>query len=303
MNGAFKNSLGGCGEALSELRGEDGELVVMDCGGSRSAGGPAARDAVLRAAGLALGGKKVFLRSENGAANIAGAYERIRSAICVPGLRVAFSSAQGGAALCHAGASRQVSEDLALMRLMPRMTVLEPSDGWSAYALTRLLVSALEGPAYIRVSHCPAGDVYDAGDRDFSVGGARLLREGDGVTICASGVMVREALAAAESLASQGIMSDVIDCYSIKPFPSSALLASVRRTGCCVVAEYHASAGGLFGAVAECLCRGYPAPVRCVSLEDRFGQSGTEEELREYYGLTHREIEHSALQVWAIRRR
>ena len=164
-------------------------------------------------------------------------------------------------------------------------------------------MTSREGPAYIKLSQGGDDEIYGPDDSDFGVGGARILREGDGVTICASGPMVREALIAAESLASQGIAPDVIDCYSIKPFPESVLLASVRRTGCCVVAARHNRTGGLYGAVAECLCRGYPAPTRCVSVDDRFGQSGSEDELREYYGLTHREIEHSALQVWAIRRR
>jgi transketolase len=104
-------------------------------------------------------------------------------------------------------------------------------------------------------------------------------------------------------LAAQGIASDIIDCYSIKPFPEQTLLASVRRTGCCVTAEKHANTGGLFGAVSECLCKGYPVPAMSVSTEECFGQSGAEEELNEYYGLTRGEIVKSALQVWAIRRR
>ncbi|MCL2683745.1 MAG: transketolase, partial [Synergistaceae bacterium] len=220
----------------------------------------------------------------------------------IPNLRVVFLSAHDGAAQSQAGAPRQMKEDFALTRALPGMAVLVPSDYRSAYVLTRTLASS-DGPAYMRVSHYETADVYSNNDSDFGIGGARLLREGDGVTICAAGTMVGEAMAAGESLASQGISADVIDFYSIKPFPELTLLASVRRTGCCVVAEHHAGGGGLFGAVAECLSLGYPAPVRRVSLEDRFGQSGAEDELREYYGLTRREIEHNALQVWAIRRR
>jgi transketolase len=234
---------------------------------------------------------------------IARAYEQIRSAVCVPGLKVAFISAHDGPALDQSGAARQMNEDFALMRALPGIAVLAPSDGRSAYVLTRCLASSMEGPVYMRVSHCGAGEIYGPDDGDFGVGGARLLREGDGVTICALGAMVREAMEAGEVLASRGIVPDVIDCYTVKPIPEQILLASVRRTGCCVVAEKHTSSGGLFGAVAECLSRGYPVPLRCVSMEDRFGQSGAGEELREYYGLTRREIERNALQVWAIRRR
>jgi transketolase len=300
-----KSSLLGCNEALSELQRYGREVVVLDC--DKCGGGGvrhfAEQHVILEAAGLALGGNRVFLKSAYNPVFIARAYEQIRSAVCIPNLSVALIAAHDGPALCQAGAARQANEDFAIMRALPGMTVLEPSDKRSAYVLTASLMSSMDGPVYMRASHYGASDIYSADEGDFSAGGARLLKEGDAVTICASGTMVREALAAAESLASQGIMPDVIDCYSIKPFPERILLASVRRTGCCVVAEKHTSSGGLFGAVAECLCRGYPVPVRCVSVEDRFGQSGAEEELREYYGLTHREIEHNVLQVWAIRRR
>jgi transketolase len=280
-------------------------MVIMDFDGREGNGicRLSEQDAVLRSAGMALDGRRVFLKSECDPMFIARAYEQIRSAVCVPGLKVAFISAHDGSALDQSGAARQMNEDLALMRVLPGMAVLAPSDGRSAYILTRSLASSMEGPVYMRVSHCEAEEIYGSGDGDFGVGGARLLREGDGVTICALGTMVREAMAASEVLASRGIMPDVIDCYTVKPIPEQILLASVRRTGCCVVAEKHTSSGGLFGAVAECLSRGYPVPLRCVSMEDRFGQSGAGEELREYYGLTHREIERNALQVWAIRRR
>jgi transketolase len=258
---------------------------------------------ILKAAGLALGGRRVFLASVSDPMFIARGYEQIRAAVCVPNLKVVLLSVHDGAELDHYGAAWQMSEDFALMRILPGMTVLAPSDRRSAYVLTCLLASSWEGPAYMRLSHSATGDIYEGEDSDFGIGGARLLSEGDGVTICACGVMVKEALAAGEMLAAQGISADIIDCYSIKPFAVQTLLASVRRTGCCVVAEKHSNSGGLFGTVSECLSCGYPVPTMSVSVDDRFGQSGTEEELREYYGLTHREIVHNALQVWAIRRR
>jgi transketolase len=193
-------------------------------------------------------------------------------------------------------------EDLALMRVMPNMTVLAPSDKNSAYALTRLLVSS-DGPAYMRLSHVYSPDIYETSDTDFAIGGARLLTEGDGVTILACGIMVGEALKASSILAQQGIKAETIDCYSIKPFPEQLLIGSVRRTGCCVVAEKHTSLAGLYGAVTECLCRNYAVPARLVAIDDGFGQSGTPEELQEYYGLTHREIINNVIQVLAMRRR
>ena len=107
----------------------------------------------------------------------------------------------------------------------------------------------------------------------------------------------------AERLERQNISAEVLDCYCLKPFPEQALLSSVRRTGCCVVAEVHSGIGGLFGAAAECLGRTYPVPLRSVSVPDEFINSGTPDELREYYGLTHKEIVDAAAQAWALRRR
>jgi transketolase len=193
-------------------------------------------------------------------------------------------------------------EDLALMRVMPNMAVLAPSDRNSACALTRALAN-YEGPAYIRLSFADSPDIYSRDEKDFSVGGAKLLTEGDGVTIVSCGVMAAEALEASKILAQQGISAEIIDCYSIKPFPEQMLVASVRRTGCCVVAEKHTKIAGLYGAVTECLARNYTVPVRSVAIEDDFGQSGTPEEIQEYYGLTRKEIVHNVVQVWAMRRR
>ncbi|MDR1137292.1 MAG: transketolase [Synergistaceae bacterium] len=306
ISGNFKNSFNGYLSAVSEFKDNPDCLASLHCGiiseHSRE-GTVSGRHTILRAAGLALSGRRVFLTSVSDPMFIARGYEQIRAAICVPNLKVVLSSVHDGAELDHDGAVRQMNEDFALMRVLPGIAVLSPSDGRSAYVLTRLLASSWEGPAYMRLSHSETGGIYGGDDFDFSIGGARLLSEGDGVTICAVGVMVKEALIAGEILAAQGISADIIDCYSIKPFAMQTLLASVRRTGCCVTAEKHNNAGGLFGTISECLSRSYPVPAMCVSVDGRFGQSGTEGELREYYGLTHREIVHNALQVWAIRRR
>jgi transketolase len=306
MGGDSGNSFDGYLAAVSKFADTPGGAVSLDCGarpGRPRGSAVSERCVILKAAGLALGGKRVFLTSAYDPMFIARGYEQIRAAVCVPNLKVVLSSVHDGDKSDHDGAVWQMSEDFALMRVLPGMAVLAPSDRRSAYALTCLVASSLEGPAYMRLSHSCTGDIYDGDDSDFGIGGARLLSEGDGVTICACGVMVKEALAAGETLAAQGISADIIDCYSIKPFAVQTLLASVRRTGCCVVAEKHNNSGGLFGTVSECLSRGYPVPAMCVSIDDRFGQSGTEGELREYYGLTHMEIVHNALQVWAIRRR
>lgn len=264
--------------------------------------GLAEQDMVLVASGLALEGKTVFVSAPISPVFAGRSYEQIRSAVAIPNLRVALSSVQDSLILDQDGAVRQMNEDLALMRAVPNMSVVVPSDRNSAHRLT-LALAGHDGPSYMRLSHARINDIYEPEDGDFHIGGARLLAEGDGVTICACGIMVKEALRARSILAQQGIVAEILDCYSVKPFAEQMLLASVRRTGCCVVAEKHSNVAGLYGAVSECLCKNYSCPARSVAARDSFGQSGTPEELREYYGLTYREIVHNVVQVWAMRRR
>lgn len=297
-------------EGVAELESLYSDVVVIESGKRSSAdlvsrremAGLAEQDMILYAAGLALEGRRVFVSAMFSPMFAARTYEQIRASIAIPNLNVVLASVQDGEALDRSGAGRQMNEDFALMRVIPNMSVLAPSDKESARSLVRSLYRH-SGPAYVRLSNTDCREIYKSGDDDFHIGGGRLLSEGDGVTICACGIMLKEAMIASDILAQQGISADIIDCYSIKPLPEQMLLASVRRTGCCVVAEKHTNIGGLYGAVAECLCRSYIVPVRSVAMEDKFGDSGTPEELREYYGLTHREIVHNAVQVWAMRRR
>ena len=260
------------------------------------------RDFLLLAAGTALCGKTVFMSESISPFIAVEGYEQIRTAIALPGLRVRIAAAHDSKEQAQSGALYQMIEDLALMRVMPNMIILVPSDIICLENILHLLLKS-PLPAYIRLSYLSVEPIYNDEDSDFAIGGARLLLEGESVTLCACGIMVREALEAANILKLQGIHAEVIDCYSIKPFPEEILLSSIRRTGCCVVAEKHSKIGGLYGAVTECVSRLYPVPVRYVAIEDHFGQSGTVEELREYYGLTHREIVHNAVQVLAMRRR
>lgn len=309
----IKSSYDGYIEALEAVERENPKAVVLESMKPSDPSsafkserhlhvGLAEQDMVLVASGLALGGKTVFVAAPLSPVFAGRSYEQIRAAVAIPNLRVVLSSVQDGLILDQAGAVRQMNEDLALMRVLPNMSVVVPADRNSARELT-LALAKHDGPSYLRVSYADVEDIYEEGDSDFHIGGARLLTEGDGVTICACGIMVKEALKASSILAQQGISAEILDCYSIKPFPEQMLLASVRRTGCCVVAEKHSSMAGLYGAVAECLCRNYSVPARSVATRDHFGQSGAPEELREYYGLTYREIVHNVIQVWAMRRR
>lgn len=256
---------------------------------------------VLVAAGLALCERTVFAASF--ASFLVGrAYEQIRDAIAIPSLPVRLVGTHGGVTVGEDGATHQMLEDIALMRLLPGMAVLCPSDHPSAVAQI-CAANAWKGPAYVRLGRMPLPLVYDPSDTDFHIGGARILREGDGVTICACGILIREALEAATILSQQNINAEVIDCYSISPLPSEIILSSVHRTGCCVVAEEHFLKGGLCEAVSHLLCEHYPVPVSSVAVRDFFGQSGTPEELQEYYGLTSERIVSAAFQAWTLRRR
>lgn len=303
------------GEALVELARKDQRVVFVDsCLEENGTGGIFSRefpdryfnvglseqDLVLTAAGLALSGCRVFAGSM-AAFLVSKAYDPVRNVIAIPRLPVTLIGGAAGVSVGGDGVTHQMLEDLALMRALPDMAVLVPSD---RVALTGLLqgLDPWKGPVYVRLGEGDSAPVRDEVE-PLHVGEGRLLREGDGVTVCACGIMVHEAMKAADILLQQGIYAEVIDCYSVKPLPESLVLSSVRRTGCCVVAEEHSAIGGLGGAVAELISARCPVPIKFVAVGDRFGQSGNAAELREYYGLTHKEIVGAAAQAWSMRRR
>lgn len=263
--------------------------------------GMAEQNLILTAAGFALTGRRVFVASFSSFL-VGRAYDHIRSSVAIPSLPLKIIGTNGGVTEGESGAVYQMLEDISLMRALPNIAVVVPSDYCSAYRLIRS-AGEYDKPIYIRLGSFPVPQVYTTTDDDFAPGGGRLLVEGTGVTICACGIMVHEALKAADILSQQELSVEVIDCYGIKPLPSRVILASVRRTGCCVVAEEHTCRGGLGEAVASLVSRSYPVPVKFVSVEDRFGQSGTPEELQEYYGLTGSEVVSAAVQAWTMRRR
>ena len=256
---------------------------------------------ILNAAGVALSGKRPWIAGLS-SRMISRSYSQIRESLSIPSLPVRIAVPDGGLSCGEDGASRTMTEDLALMRAMPGMSVAVPSDSISVVGIAEAARKA-EGPVYIRLGQTPVSQLDDVEDGDFSLGGARLLREGTSVTVCTCGIMGHQALKAADILDQQGIDIEIVDCYSLKPFPEQTVLASVRRTGCCVVAEEHSYIGGLCSATAECLSGTYPVPVKFVAIDDRFVHSGTPDELREYFGLTWKEIVNAAAQAWALRRR
>ncbi|MCX7828992.1 MAG: transketolase family protein [Thermanaerothrix sp.] len=301
-------------ETLCYMGGHREDLVVLDSREPTLSGafkglfpgrffvaGTSEQEMVLTAAGLALGGKRVFVSSSSPFL-VGRTYDLIRSAVAIPSLGVHLVSPSGGLDMGPDGAPSQMVEDLGLMTAMPGMPVFVPCDGVSTRRIVELL-GELKGPSYMRLTRRALPDLNGLDEGDFSIGGARLLTQGEGVTICACGIMVHEALKAARVLSSQGIEAEVIDCYTVRPLAEQVVLSSVRRTGCCVVAEEHSLFGGLGSAVCQCLSSKYPVPVRLVCGDDRFGQSGSDEELREYYGLTSGRIVGAAVQVLSMRRR
>jgi len=196
---------------------------------------PSDPNMILNAAGMALSGKRPWVAGRS-SKMIARSYSQIRESLAIPSLPVRIAVADGGLSRGEDGASRTMTEDLSLMRGMPNMSVVVPSDSNSVKGITDAVRKA-NGPVYIRLGQTPVSQLDNDREGDFSLGGARLLREGTSVTVCTCGIIGHQALKAADILDQQGIDIEVVDCYSLKPFPEQTLLASVRRTCCCVVAE------------------------------------------------------------------
>ncbi len=261
---------------------------------------------ILVAAGMALEGAVVLAGFQTPLLLPRG-YEQIRNCIALPRLPVVFLGSAGGFAYGPQGAPFQLVEDLGLMRLMPEMHVLVPSDR-EVYEKLLLECCLRRVPGYMRqISLSPEEEerIYTATEWSgpVKIGGARVLREGDGVTLCSYGRMIPQVLSAASVLARQGIEAEVLDCYSIKPLPEEVLLSSVRRTGCCVAVEEHAQGGSLGEALGGLLGKQYPVPLLSVNIGCSFGQSGTSEELAAYYSLHSQDVVGAATKAWGMRRR
>lgn len=286
------------GATLAELAGEGVPVVAVDADltGSTTtkkladagyAGrlfncGIAEQNMVDVAAGLSLAGNIAF----TGSFAVFGtgrAYDQIRNTVCYSNLNVKIAPTHAGISVGPDGGSHQMLEDVSLMRGLPGMRVLVPADYASARAALKL-AAATPGPVYVRMGRAAVPCVYDDGV-ELQIGRAYVLREGTDVTIVANGVEIREALAAADALAEEGVSAEVIDAFSVKPLDGETILASVAKTRCVVTAEEHSVVGGLGSAVCELLSGADPVPVECVGVRDRFGKSGEFEELLGYFSI------------------
>ena len=234
------------------------------------------------AAGLAACGKTVFASSF--AMFAAGrAFEQIRNSIGYPGLNVKIGATHAGISVGEDGATHQCLEDIALMRSIPNMVVLNPADDIEAMECVRAAIEH-DGPVYMRFGRLAVEDVNPA-DYKFELGKGVTLAEGTDVTLVATGLMVGEALKAREMLSQEGISAQVINIHTIKPLDEELIVKAARETGAIVTAEEHYIMGGLGSAVCEAVCKACPVPVKIIGT-DRFGQSGKPAELFEEYGLT-----------------
>ena len=304
------------GRTLVELGRENPDIVVLDADLSSSTYtklfakefperffnfGIAEANMMGVAAGLASCGKIVFA-STFAIFATQRAYNQFRQSIAYPGLNVKVAASHGGVSVGEDGTSHHCIEDIAAMRVLPGVSVVVPADAVETREAVRALVEHV-GPAYLRLGRPKIPVLYEEdygfeGEKfKFRLGEAVVLRDGDDVALIATGLMVWEALQAAEELGKQGIRAQVIDIHTIKPIDRDAILRAARKTGAVVTAEEHNIIGGLGSAVAEVLAEGYPVPMERVGVRDVWTESGPWRELLKKYGLTSLDIVEAARRV------
>ena len=287
------------GNALKELGAEHDDLVVLDAdlAGATKTGvfqkefpdrhidcGIAEADMAGIAAGLATCGKVPFMSSF--AMFAAGrAFEQVRNSIGYPHLNVKIGATHAGISVGEDGATHQCNEDIALMRTIPGMTVINPSDDVEARAAVRAAYE-YEGPVYLRFGRLAIPVINDRPDYKFEIGKGIVMRPGKDVSIIATGLCVGESLEAAKILADKGIDAEVINIHTIKPLDAELIANSAKKTGKVITVEEHSVIGGLGEAVASALSENCPTPLLKIGVNDTFGESGPAAELLVKYGLT-----------------
>ena len=288
----------GYGKALLKLIGDGKPVVALDADVAKSTRtvwvrdqypehfldmGIAEQDMVGTASGLALGGIIPFA-STYGVFLAGRAWDQIRTTVCYNNLNVKLAGAHAGISVGPDGATHQALEDVALMRVLPNMTVVVPCDAVETEKAT-LALAEREGSCYIRFGREAVPVITDE-DSPFEIGKANVLRDGKDAVLFANGAMVYEGLEAVKQLAGEGIDLMVINLHTVKPLDQEAVLAAARKTGRVITAEEHQAAGGMGSAVAECLAQHYPVPMRILGMQDGFGESGAPDELMKRYGFS-----------------
>lgn len=304
----------GFGKALVELGKQRDDFIVMDAdlAAATKTGmfkkefpdrfydcGIAEQNMMGIAAGIAATGKRVIVSSF--AMFAAGrAFEQVRNSIGYPHLPVIIGATHAGISVGEDGATHQCCEDIALMRAIPGMTVINPADETEA---KKAIFAAIDwdGPVYIRFGRLAVPVVFGE-DYSFEIGKGVELREGSDVTVIATGLMVNEALQAHDLLAAEGISARIVNMATIKPLDREIVLKAARETGAIVTAEEHSVIGGLGGAVSELVCEEHPVPVVKLGVYDVFGHSGPADKLLDEFGLRAVNIVEKAKQALALKK-
>jgi transketolase len=287
----------GWGKALVELGHENPKVVVLvgDLASSTMVNlfqqafperfvqcGIAEQNMAGIASGLSLVGKIPFF-STYGAFAAFRAADQVRVTICYSNLNVKIGGAHGGLSVGPDGASHQVMEEIAVMRSLPNMKMIIPCDYYEAFKATKA-AAMIYGPVYIRFGREKA-PVVTSQESPFEFGKANIFREGDDIAIVACGLLVHEALLAAEELSQRGIEARVVNMHTLKPLDEACLIDSARKCGAIITAEEHQINGGLGSSCAHVIAREFPVPMDYVAVMDRFGESGKPDELLTAYGL------------------
>ncbi len=294
------------GKALMDLGEENPDVIVLDADLSKSTRtemfgkayperfidiGIQEMNLVGIASGLASCGKIPFISSFACFLMCKG-YEQLRVGVAFPNLNVKVVTSHGGISVGEDGASQQSVEDFALAGTLPNFVVMVPSDEFQAKSLIKQ-AAAHKGPVYIRTGRSKAPILYND-KTEFKIGKGIRLREGKDVTLVATGLLVFEALEAAQMLVSKGIDASVVDIHTLKPLDSELLSAEAKKTGAFVVAEEHLIWGGLGSVVSQFVSKNHPVPVEFVGINDTYAESGQPNELFEKYGLTSKHITQAA---------
>lgn len=310
MAGTLASSRDAYGKTLVELGQTNKDIVVLDADLSVSTKtsmfakkfpdrffdmGVAEQDMISTAAGLAACGKTVFA-STFAVFGSGRAWDQVRISMAYTRLNVKLVVTHGGITTGEDGATHQANEDLAIMRVIPNMTVIVPADAVETVRVIKELVKEY-GPAYVRLSRLATPVVYDSSDYDYRIGKGIIMKPGNDITIIAAGIMVYHSLEAAEQLSKEGISARVVNMHTIKPLDRELIIRCAQETGAIVTAEEHSIIGGLGGAVAEVLVENKPVPMARVGVKDMFGESGKPDELLEKYGLTSKDIFSAAKSV------
>lgn len=286
------------GNAVTELGKINDKVVVLDADLAKATKteifkkafperffdmGIAEADMIGTAAGLATCGRIPFA-STFAVFAVGRAYDQVRNSVAYPHLNVKIAATHAGITVGEDGATHQAIEDIAMMRALPNMTIINPCDEfetkWAIFEAAKI-----NGPVYIRLGRSKASEVYDANEQ-FEFGKGKLIREGDDVAVIATGAMVNEAIKAHDVLKNEGISVRIIDMHTIKPIDKDIIIKAARETKGIVTAEEHSIIGGLGGAVCEVVAENYPTKVLRVGVNDKFGKSGNASELLKEYGLT-----------------